>query len=176
VGFTDGPHFNSYINTNVYGDERGFLDAKSTSIQDPGGFKDKINNAGGRYYIRAYIENAGLLGQDHLTTMTATNSRIRFEWSPGSANGVTIQARITADNAIPAEIYDVVNFYNDSQPFSISFIHGSARIYSRHHPDGVQLRDEIVTSGVLLGSAQMDGLFLPGFEEAAFVVIEVVAR
>lgn len=175
IGFTDGPHFNSYINTNIYGDERAFLDAKSTAIRTPGQFKDELRDVGGRYYIRAYIENGGLLGQEHLKTMTARNTRIQFEWRPGSANGFTIQARITADNAIPREIYDVVELFNDSRRFGISLVHGSAKLYNRHHPTGIALGDEIVGDGVLIGTSHMDGIFLPGYEESAFVVIEVVA-
>jgi hypothetical protein len=174
-GFSDGPHFNSYINTEYYGDERAFLDAKPASIEAPGGFEDELQDVSGRYRARVYVENGGVEDDSLAKVMTARNTRVRFEIPNGRVNGVTVQARITADNAIPPEIYDTVTFRNESQSFHLDFISGSAILYNNAHPEGIPLSDSIVREGVLIGYEELDGFIRPGYQYAAFVVIEINA-
>lgn len=173
VGFLDGPHFNSIVNTSVYGNELAFLDAKRSSDSAPGAYQDKVSGAEGRYRIRAYIVNGARDSMNDNDTGQARNTRIRFELPNGIANGFTLQARITAENATPKEIYDVVTLANDRQSFDLDFVSGSARIYNSAHPLGLKLGDEIVDEGVLLGFDRMDGVFPAGYPSSAFVVIEV---
>lgn len=132
-------------------------------------------NADGRYYVRVYLNNGASEEEARRDTMTATNTRIRFEIPSGAANGFTLQATVSADNARPREIYDVVTLKNDETQFDVDYVTGSARLYSSAHPEGFPLDDEIVRRGVLLGTKTLDGLFPPGYANSAFVVVEVAA-
>ncbi len=174
-GFTDGPHFNSYINTPNYGDERAFLDVKPWSHQEPGGFQDQLSEVSGRYLVRAYLVNGAIEDPSLAEAMTARNTRIRFEIPNGKANGFTIQARLTADNAIPSEIYDVATLRNDSQSFSLALVHNSGRIYTNAHPEGLPLSDKIVNDGVVIGSDELNGDVPPGYQNSMIVTIELAA-
>ena len=174
-GFTDGPHFNSYINTPSYGDERAFLDAKPSSHKQAGGFRNELLDVSGRYLVRLYLGNGAVEDPNLAHAMTARNTRVRFEIPSGAANGVTIQARVAADNAIPTEIYDVVSFRDDSELFSLALVHGSARIYTNEYPNGRRLSDEIVGDGVLIGSGQLNGNVPPGFQHSVIITIELAA-
>jgi uncharacterized repeat protein (TIGR01451 family) len=192
-GAFDAPRFNSYVNTNVYGDERAFVDAKECVVSgaaclqngQAGGFTDQTAVTPGKeYIIRAYVHNiANPSINDDLTTAApndgigvAKNTRIRFELPTGDdvANGFTAQARISADNALPQEVYDTVDLLNSDKKFGVEFVPGSAYIFNAAHPDGYNLGDEITsTSGALIGDNAMDGVYSGCFEFSSFVVIRV---
>lgn len=173
IGFLDGPHFNAIVNTSVYGNELAFLDAKRSSDSAPGAWQDTISGADGRYRIRAYIVNGASDPMNDQGTGQARNTRIRFELPEGIANGFTVQARITADNAVPNQIYDVVTLANARHSFDLDYVAGSARIYNSAHPSGLVLPDGIVDEGVPIGLSVMDGVFPAGYPSSAFVAIEV---
>jgi uncharacterized repeat protein (TIGR01451 family) len=192
-GAFDAPRFNSYINTNVYGDERAFLDAKECVVNGAdcykdgiaGGYKDQQPvNVDKEYIVRAYVHNiANPSINDNPATPgandgigVAKNTRIRFELpdTEGVANGFTAQARISADNAIPTMVYDTVDLRNDSEQFNVSYVPGSAYIFNASHTDGLQLGDEIMgQTGTMLGDDVMNGIYPGCFEFSAFVVIRV---
>jgi uncharacterized repeat protein (TIGR01451 family) len=188
-GSFDGPRFNSYINTNVYGDERAFLDAKECVAANDscytqgqaGGYADQQPvQAGKEYIIRAYVHNIAhpsTNGTNMDGIGVAKNTRIRFEMPEGMANGFTMQARISADNAKPQMVYDTVDLKNDTTPFDIDYVPGSARIYNSAHPTGLTLSDNIMgANGVQIGHDQMNGVYPGCFEYASFVVIRVKAK
>lgn len=192
-GAFDAPRFNSYINTNVYGDERAFLDAKECVTNGAecyqkgvnGGYADQQPvNVGKEYIVRAYVHNiANPSTNDNPATPEpndgvgiAKNTRIRFELpdTEGVANGFTAQARITADNAIPQEVYDTVDLLNPDVDFNVSYIPGSAYIFNASHTNGLQLSDEIMgQNGALIGDDAMNGVYPGCFEFSSFVVIRV---
>lgn len=191
-GAFDAPRFNSYINTNVYGDERAFLDAKECAVAgdtcytqgQSGGYQDKTTvNAGKEYIVRAYVHNIAnpsinTVDRDNDGHMDgiARNTRIRFELPTGIANGFTLQARLSADNAIPQMVYDTADLKNDNTSFAVDYIAGSARIYNASHPTGLALSDNIMTSGTLIGDDVMDGTYPGCFEFSSFVVIRVKVK
>lgn len=194
-GAFDGPRFNSYINTNVYGDERAFLDAKECAVASDacytqgqaGGYVDKQTvQPGKEYIVRAYVHNIAnpalnTRDDDHdgQPDGVARNTRIRLELPQGVANGFTMQARITADNALPQQVYDTVDLKNDQTAFDVEYVPGSARIYNSAFKDGYRLSDNIMTTGVPLGfqpaagSANLDGKYPGCFEYSSFVVVRV---
>jgi uncharacterized repeat protein (TIGR01451 family) len=190
-GAFDGPRFNSYINTDVYGDERAFVDAKECTVtgdacynQSPGAYKDQQPvQVGKEYIVRAYVHNIAnpSINDDPNKGPgvfdgigVAQNTKIRFELPEGVANGFTAQARISADNAIPQTVYDTVDLRNDNQAFDVEFVPGSARIYNSAHQNGLALPDGIMSaSGTLIGHDAMDGVFPGCFDFASFVVIRV---
>lgn len=197
-GAYDAPRFNSYINTNVYGDERAFLDAKECAAANdscytqgqPGGYKDQQPvEPGKEYIIRAYVHNIANPSINNVDRNNdghpdgiARNTRIRLEMPDGIANGFTMQARISADNAIPQMVYDTVDLKNSNTLFDIEYVPGSARIYNAAHPGnasggGLALSDNIMgANGVLIGDDQMDGLYPGCFEYSSFVVIRVKVK
>ncbi len=192
-GAFDGPRFNSYINTNVYGDERAFVDAKECTTNgadcykqgEAAGYNDQQPVVVGKeYIIRAYVHNiANPSINDNPETATpmdgigvAKNTHIRFELpnTEGVANGFTAQARITADNAMPKQVYDTVDLRNNDEKFNVSYVPGSAYIFNASHPAGLNLSDDIMsTQGTLIGNDKMDGNYGGCFEYSAFVVIRV---
>lgn len=192
-GAFDGPRFNSYINTNVYGDERAFVDAKECVTNGAACYQQGVEGgyldqqpvvAGKEYIVRAYVHNiANPSINDNPATPApmdgigvAKNTRIRFELpqTEGVANGFTAQARITADNALPQEVYDTVDLRNNESKFNVSYVPGSAYIFNASHPDGLNLGDEIMgANGTLIGNETMDGNYGGCFEYSSFVVIRV---
>lgn len=192
-GAFDAPRFNSYINTNVYGDERAFVDAKECvaandacySQGQNGGYKDQQPvESGKEYIIRAYVHNIANpalntrdSNNDGQPDGVAKNTRIRFEIPSGTANGFTLQSRISADNAIPKVVYDTVDLRNGNQAFSVEYVPGSARIFNASHPTGLQLSDNIMgANGTAIGNDQMDGVYRGCFEYSSFVVIRVKVK
>ena len=169
IGFLDGAHFNSYENTPYYGNELAFVDAKRASDSDYGGFQDRIENAAGRYRIRAYLHNNAADG----VGLDARGTTIRFDVPSGVANEFGISGLIAASNSVPSQIYDVVELANDNRSFDLDFVNGSGRVYSNAHPDGLVLSDEIVGDGVVLGFESLDGVVPAGFEHQLLVTIDV---
>jgi uncharacterized repeat protein (TIGR01451 family) len=192
-GAFDAPRFNSYINTNVYGDERAFVDAKECVTNGPACYQDGVAGGyadqqpvtpGKEYIVRAYIHNiANPSINDNPATPgandgigVAKNTKVRFELpdTDGVANGFTAQARITADNAIPQQVYDTVDLRNNNEKFGVEYIPGSAYIFNASHTNGLNLSDDIMSAnGTLIGDDVMDGTYPGCFEYSSFVVIRV---
>lgn len=185
-GAFDAPRFNSYINTNVYGDERAFLDTKACVVNGPdcykqgtaGGYQDKSTaEIGKEYIVRAYVHNdahPSINGANNDGIGVAKDTTIRFEIPKGIGNGITMQARISASNSIPTMVYDTADLNNGNQAFSLQYVPGSAYISNAAHPDGKLLGDDIVgANGVKIGYDQMNGVFPGCFPFSAFVTIRV---
>lgn len=182
-GAFDAPRFNSYINTNVYGDERAFLDAKECSaandscytVGQSSGYKDQQGvQVGKEYIVRAYVHNIANPSINASGLGVAKNTRIRMEIPSGTANGFTLQSRISADNSIPKMVYDTVDLKNDNQAFNVEYVPGSARIFNSANANGRTLGDDIMsTTGTLMGHNQLDGNYPGCFEFSSFVVIRV---
>jgi hypothetical protein len=172
-GFDDGPHFNSNLGNPDYGDERTFLDAKPADHQQAGDFRDRIDEPSGRYLVRAYIANGAIESPAELERLTAVGTSLRVELMTDADGVLIVRARLTADNAIPAEVYDTVRFHSEIGHVSAALVHGSARLYSNEHPEGVRLGDEIVGQGVPIGPVELNGEVPPGYRFSMFVTIEL---
>jgi len=182
-GAFDAPRFNSYINTNVYGDERAFLDAKECVVTGPncytqgqsGGYKDQQPvQPGKEYIVRAYVHNIANPSINASGKGVAKNTRLQMVLPEGQGNNLTMQARISADNSIPKMVYDTVNLKNSNQAFTADYVEGSATIYNRANPTGHKLGDEIMTAtGAKLGHKEMDGVYPGCFPYSSFVTIRV---
>lgn len=201
-GPTDGPHFNSYINTDVYGDERAFFDTKACLAAGDAcyttgpvngnpnalAFHDQMTvqpTADGKeYLVRAYVHNdanPSANGTNNTGVGVAKDTRVRVEIPKGIANGFTLQARINASNAIPREVYDTVDFKNDSQAFSVNFVPGSARMYNASLATSVDnfnnfipVGDDLISSnGALIGAGSLNGIWPGCFDFAGYVVFRV---
>lgn len=184
TGSTQGPVLNSFINTNVYGDERAFVDAKDSSVTTSGGFADQVPvTLGKEYTVRLYVHNnanPSINGNNVSGKGVAKNAKVKVKILPGMANGQGITGYIHADNGLDkngaplTDVYDTVDLRNTSTQFSVQYVPGSARIENAAHPSGIALSDTIVTdAGAPIGYSEMDGN-LPGcFEYSAYVTIHV---
>ena len=184
-GAFDGPRFNSYINTDVYGDERAFLDAKECVTPGPacyttgtaGGYKDQQPvQVGKEYIVRAYVHNIAnpsINGTNNDGIGVAKDTMFKVEIPDGTANGFSLKATISASNSIPKSVYDTVDLRNDSQAFDVEYVADSAYISNTAHGEGLKLSDSVVTTGTLVGYDQMNGIWPGCFDFTAFVTIRV---
>jgi len=170
VGFVEGPVFNSFINTGVYGDERAFLDAKSVEASEPGSFHDVFPYplSAGVVLVRAYIHNNANQSLNEDGSGVAHGTSIRVDLPTGTEKALRIRAYLSSDNAQPLEITDTVEF-KDVEPFRLRYRLGSTTIVNQAHPEGLKLADGIATRGVLLGFQDMNGDFPACFEHSAYV-------
>jgi uncharacterized repeat protein (TIGR01451 family) len=180
-GSMNGPVFNSFINTPVYGDERSFVDAKDSSITTAGGFKDQVPvEVGKEYLVRVYVHNNAHESTNASGVGVAKNTKVRVKLLPGMANGHGITGFISADNdvdkngtPVTGELWDTVDLRNEQTAFAVEYVSGSAQIVNGNFPQGKQLSDEIVNGGVLIGDDVMDGNLNGCFEYQAYVNIRV---
>lgn len=77
-------------------------------------------------------------------------------------------------DAFPNKVWDGAEFYS-TKDFSIELIQDSVFLYNDHFGDsGAHLSAGIFSEpGVLLGYGSLDGVFLPGYEHAAYVTFQV---
>jgi uncharacterized repeat protein (TIGR01451 family) len=180
-GSMNGPVFNSFINTPVYGDERAFVDAKDSAITTAGGFNDQVPvEVGKEYLVRVYVHNNAHESTNASGLGVAKNTKVRVKLLPGMANGHGITGFISADNdvdkngnPVTGELWDTVDLRNDQTPFAVEYVPGSAQIVNGNFPQGTPLSDEIVDGGVLIGDDAMNGDLNGCFEFQAYVNIKV---
>lgn len=179
VGTPGADHvvFNSFVNNPNYGDERPFLDGKDNSNTNAGGYQDVIQvTPGHEYLLRAYIHNnadPSLNDAAHGFRGIARNTKVRFFVPTATDTALRSVAYISADNANPGTVSDTVDFQNANAAFNMSYVAGSARLYTNARPAGFTLGDNIVAGGALIGDDQLDGN-LPGcFEYTAIATILV---
>lgn len=166
-GPTDGPVFNSFINTPSYGDERAFLDARLMESTAMGSYKNVVDlsgkEAGQRLVVRLYVNNDA--NEIYGPKTTAHNTKVRLAMPTGSAKGLRVVGYISANNASPGEVEDTVDFVSD-RPFRLKFVPGSAVMY-RDDQSKQYLSTSITTDGALIGATSADGEFPAGFDKDA---------
>lgn len=172
-GSLTGPVFNSFINTPDYGDERAFFDASLTAAN--GTYKDVLPGVTGDsdkiVTLRTYVHNnANQTTNDGVGV--AQNTKVRIDLPTGTSTMLRARSYISASNSTPGEVTDTTELV-DTSAFSISYVPGSAKIYSNAHKSGVGLDDTIVTSGATIGSDVLNGIYLGCFEYASTVEIQV---
>jgi uncharacterized repeat protein (TIGR01451 family) len=183
-GSLNGPVFNSFINTPTYGDERAFVDGRDNATPERGNFKDQLPvDPGKEYVIRMYVHNDANQTTNASGLGVAKDTKVRFKLLDGIANGHGITGYISASNDVDkngnpvnGEIYDTVDLRNENTAFAVEYVPGSAMIQNGSHPQGVQLSDDIVKGGVLIGDKVMDGNFPGCFEFLAYVTIHVKVK
>jgi hypothetical protein len=171
-GPTDGPVFNSFINTPSYGDERTFLDARPAEAK-PDSYKSVVDlrgkKAGQRLVVRFYVNNDA--NEIYGPKTTAHNTKVRLAMPTGSAKGLRVVGYISANNASPGEVEDTVDFVSD-RAFRLKFMPGSAVMY-RKDQTKQYLSNSITTDGALIGAASADGEFPAGFDKDAVIQAEL---
>jgi len=172
-GPTTRPVLNSYVNTTVYGDERGFLDAALATKESSGGFSNltPVSSFGDRVLVRFYVINDANQAIQPLLTANGTRVRLDIPSVPGTS--LRLHGRITSSNVDPETVEDTADISSDLS-FRLEYVPGSAKAYSNEWPRGTTVSDHIATSdGALVGSKHLDGDLLPDFAGSLLVTLEL---
>lgn len=173
-GSLTGPVFNSFINTDSYGDERAFVDARMSDQTASGSFKNvlpDVNKGSKEVVIRMYVHNNANQSTNASGLGIAEDTKVKVSLPSATSNVLRARGYISASNASMVE--DTVDFTADSN-FKLEYVPGSATLYDNDNfASGVALSDDIVTTGAPIGSDALDGNFKGCFEYEAVVQIRV---
>jgi uncharacterized repeat protein (TIGR01451 family) len=173
-GSLNGPVFNSFINTPSYGDERMFADGVRTDQTAAGSYENTVKDvtSGSKVVIiRTYVHNNANQHDNASGKAIAHNTKVRILLPTATSNGLRARSYISADNA--AMVEDTVDF-TATENFSMEYVPGSATLVnSNGFPKGVQLSDDIVKGGALIGTNKLDGELKGCFDYDAVVEIRV---
>lgn len=173
AGF-DYPVFNSFVNVPEYGDERNFFTGKypsGTFLTDPLAQvkqDDELtlqilvhNNADPKYNA----DGSGF----------AKDTTVRVELPTGMAKNQTATAYINASNTNPKQVTDTLDFgaFNGGY-FELDYVEGSANV--RGNFINTAVSDDIVTTGVKVGTRSLNGTVEGCFEEEILVTIKVKVK
>jgi uncharacterized repeat protein (TIGR01451 family) len=170
--------FNSFTNNPNYGDERTFFDGKSVADTAAGGYLDTINVApNDEYLLRVYVHNnadPSLNGQNLDGSGVATGTTVKVALPTGTDRSLRANATIHADNAGPKDVFDSVDFQTTGAAgFGLSYVPGSAKIYTNATPAGRSVSDSIVAGGAPIGYSANDGRMPGCFQYTALVTLKV---
>ena len=168
--------FNSIVDNPDYGDERTFFDAKDATNTGAGGFVDKVNvTSGEEVLLRVYVHNnaaTSLNGANLDGPGVAHDAKLRIWLPTTSATALRANAYISASNATPGEVNDTVDFAGTDQ-FSLSYVPGSAVMYTNAVPSGFALNDSVVAGGAPIGYTGPNGTIPGCFQYTGIVTIKV---
>jgi hypothetical protein len=145
---------NSIADNPQVGDERAFAKAAFSlrSAAEAAYKRTLLVQRGDVIYLRIYYDNDSAPNL-HLT---ATNVRVRVLLPLQSRQKIKIPVYIKSDNANPKTIMDVVTLVA-AHPINVSYIRGSAQLWSGY-VRGLSLADSITApSGALIGARRADG-------------------
>ncbi len=170
--------FNSITDNPNYGDERNFFDGKPASNTEAGGFTNNIPvgdlSDGDEVLLRVYVHNNAADNLNDSGEGIAENTRVRVDLPEGIDRSMRAQAFISADNAQPQTVFDSLDFQSVNRPFDLTYVEGSAMLYTNPHPGGRQISDDIVgASGAQIGYDEINGEVPGCFEYSALVTIKV---
>lgn len=168
--------FNSIVDNPDYGDERTFFDAKDATNTSEGGFVDKVNvKDGEEVLLRVYVHNnaaTSLNGTNFDGPGVAHDAKLRIWLPTDTATALRANAYVSASNANPGEVADTVDFAGTDQ-FSVSYVPGSAIMYTNAVPSGFALSDSVVAGGAPIGYTGANGTIPGCFQYTGIVTIKV---
>ncbi len=163
--------FNSITNNPNHGDERNFtLTRRSDEGADK--WRDVVDVTGdAEYVVRIYVHNNAAANLN----LVARNVRAAVSIPSQLSNSVTVQGQISADNALPKQIWDQVVFKSASKKFNIAYIAGSARYYTNANPsEGFPISDSVSSNaGAQLGYDKIDGNIPGCFQYSGILTFRV---
>ncbi len=165
--------FNSITDNPNYGDERAFFDAKPVSNTSQGGFSDQNQVTDGQeMLLRIYVHNNAADNLNASGKGIAKDAKARI-WLPSvTENTMRANAYISAPNAKPVEVSDTTDFVGNGN-FKISFVPGSATMYTNAVPSGYKLSDSIVAGGAPIGYEGANGTIPGCFQYSGIITIKV---
>ncbi len=174
--------FNSFVGGTA-GDERTFFIGKDASNTAANGFTDPIDvTPGHEYLLRIYVHNnadPSLNGADNTGAGVAKNTRVKVELPTNVDRSLQAKASISADNANPGTVFDSLDFQTaGAAGFGLSYVDGSAMIYTNSTPAGRSLSDDVVkgANGAQVGYDQNNGIVPGCFQYDMIVTIKVKAN
>ncbi len=172
-GPTDGPVFNSFINTPSYGDERAFFDGRRTNQSITANTDEVLYPTTGRQEVvlRAYVDNDA--NEYYGYKEIAHGTTLRVSLPTGTATVLRLRALLSAPDANPPGGVEDTMDLADSRPFRIRYVPGSAVIL--HNNTRTPVSDQIVTTGASITNTGIPGEFAPGFGKSILVELRVQA-
>lgn len=172
--------FNSITDNPREGDERAFFEVKDAANTQSDGFSHKTTVYDGEtVLLRMYVHNDAadnLNGTNWNGSGVAKNTQVRV-WLPSVSDSVMrANAYVSADNASPQVVSDTVDFAapQSNQKFTLSYVPNSAYTYNNYTGQaGMQLSNNIVTSGALIGEKKADGIVPGCFQFVNIVTLKV---
>lgn len=189
-GVLDGQIVFNSIRDSVIGHEFNFVGARVNDGKNEGAKNIWNGNvieaeADKTYLVRLYVHNNGAaedIAQDvsvrfmigNMVAVTENDVMLNGFNSGDGYYCVAVYGFIHAANATPSEYFDGVKFVSN-RPFHLEFIPGTARYENNEigRNPGYILSDDVVTSGVLIGYAEMDGQIPGGYPFDSFTGITV---
>jgi uncharacterized repeat protein (TIGR01451 family) len=167
--------FNSITDNPVQGDERNFMQVKASDAPNSAYADDVTVQSGKEYDVFVYYHNNAASNLNASGVGIAHGAYVKAQ-IPGIVGADTKSvAYVGATNANPKEVWDDVSFKSASGEMSLSYVPGSAHIYSKGAVNGQALADSVVTSGAPIGYDALNG-DLPGCNDfAGYVVLKVKA-
>lgn len=162
--------FNS-ISDGKFGDEKNFVAAKvaSEDVKLWNANSIKVQD-GETYTIRLYLHNNNPNGKDAVALDVKTTFSLPVEISTQQ----TIIGYLDSSNAKPSRYWDGVTLVSDT-PFFIEYVEDSAR-FTNTNFSGVELGNDIIISGALVGYNDLDGKIPGCYEYDGLVTIDVVVH
>ena len=147
------PVFNSITNNPTYGDERNFVTINDVTANT--GFQSSVNLVQGHTYkVQIYIHN------DASETLNESGAGIAKDttvtaFMPSVVNGSSdASATVAASNTKPAKVWDNA-VMKSSERVELQYVSGSATL--SNHQQQTKLSDNLLTSGVKVGSYDLSG-------------------
>lgn len=149
--------FNSITDNPIWGDERYVVKARDVNA----GSSTYSNNVpvtdGEELLVTTYFHNNAASNLN----LVANNVRVKVALPNGSATDQSIRSDISADNSNPTDVWATMDM-TMSDSFTLEYVPGSAQL--KTNAGIFPLSDNIVSSGVLVGSNGPDGK-VPGCQE-----------
>jgi uncharacterized repeat protein (TIGR01451 family) len=167
--------FNSITNNPSQGDERNFVQVRDANAGNET-YADSISlTAGHEYVVFVYFHNNAASNLHLNATGSYVKAQIPAVVSNGST-GTKAVGYVGANNASPLEVWDDISFSNTTGgDIALSYVSGSATIYSFGTVNGQTMSNNIVTTGAAIGYNALDGV-VPGCNEyAGYVTFRVKA-
>lgn len=164
---------NSITDNPFEGDERAFLEVKSATNKDIGGYCGGFRVVDGDILLfRVYVANsAGVMPVDP-TRNVASEVGLQFKQDSQVSSLRHVTAYLSSTSANPREVWSTIELISE-QPVRIDPIAGSCTVYSNAIPIGLRLDDDPWESKAMLGVARLDGELRPVTDDSLIVTCEV---
>jgi uncharacterized repeat protein (TIGR01451 family) len=168
--------FNSFTNVPNIGDERQFFNGKypnAAAYSDP---MPEVKD-GDVLTLEVYVHNGADSALNDIAGQpgVAKNTKVRVALPTTIAKSQQATAYISADNAVPTEVYDTLDLgAANGGMFQVEYVPGSAHIQGNHINSAIS--DSVVTTGATIGSESLNGDVRGCFDEVTYVTIQVKVK
>lgn len=170
------PVLNSISDNPNIGDERDFFGVKLSTDAAGGWCQSVAAKDGVVLRFRIYVKNSALDGLG--SKGAARGVAFQVTKSEERATLQTVAAFLTAENTKPNRIWSQVEASSD-KPFRLDLVEGSTRVHSNAKQydeasagSGRKI-DDAINAWQRLGYGKDDGVILPGYEYALYLVFEM---